>query len=658
MDASPIVARPGQKITLRYRMLGNVDFGRIIRPDNSIIPLTDQTGGVFSVDIIAPTPGERDAFSPILGEVRGYVGPDEKCFNNSFVHVITDEVPKARIVHLAADVQRADYVVNIAIPAASFPALDALSFSFDPAPVAKRFYQLFGDDYDMLNIVLPGFYENRYHVIVKNNEQGTAAPIVDSTANYGSKGRLLGVSIFPLFPYFDGAERGNTHELGHQWMAHFPGLPLAVPPHWPPSSMANGIMGFGHGTGTQGLEFPCLVSRKNGVVVANNAPVGSFTDMDLYLMGLIPPSQVGDHFIVTDTKVANQMPDVCNTTLAPSQYSVLTVNDIIRDYGARIPAASPSRQIRVANILLTRDNLADADTMALADFFSRRFQERSNVPVKVGLARRLGDSMYTATGKLASVTSQLTTTAMPEIGAGGIVNVGNYAGGPNIRFAPGTVTAIFGVNLASSPVAATSVPLPVTLGGVQVLVNGVPAPLFYVSPTQVNFQLPWELNTAIEAYADEAGVTFLPLYSVRVQNGDVSSNLAYVTGQQDSPQIMIYGDNLAVAQDSAYNTIGPKNPAKPGDTITVYLLGVNSLTARPVTGAPAPLDSLVRFSGPTSAVMGGLAATITFAGLTPGSVGLEQMNLRVPNLQPGSYDLRITVNDFSANTVKLIVGTP
>jgi uncharacterized protein (TIGR03437 family) len=656
MDASPIVARPGQKITLRYRMLGNVDEGRIIRPDKSTIPLTDQTGGVFSVDIIAPAPGARDAFSPILGEVRGYIGPDAKCFNNSFVHVITDEVPKARIVHLAADVQRADYVVNIALPAASFPTLDALSFSFDPAPIARRFYQLFGDDYDMLNFVLPGFYENRYHSVVKNSEQGTAVPIMDNTASYGSKGRLLGVSIFPLFPYFDGAERGATHEIGHQWMAHFPMLPYAVPPHWPPSSMANGIMGFGHGSGTQGLEFPCLISRKNGVVVASNAPVGSFTDMDLYLMGLIPPAQVGEHFIVTDTKVSNQMPDVCNATLGPSQYSVLTVQDIIRDNGMRVPAASPGRQIRVANILLTRDNLADDDTMALADFFSRRFQERSNVPVKVGLVRRLGNSMYTATGALASVTSQLTTTAMPEINAGGIVNVGNYAGGT--RFAPGTVSAIFGVNLSSTTMAAASVPLPMMLGGVQVLVNGQPVPLFYVSPTQINFQLPWELNTASEAYADEPGVTFLPLYSVRVQNADVSSNLAYVTGQQDSPQVVIYGDNLAVAQDSAYNLIGPNHPAKPGDTITVYLLGVNSLTAKQVTGAAAPLDSLVRFSVPTGATVGGATASIAFAGLTPGSVGLEQVNLRVPNLAPGSYDLRIAVNGFVANTVKLIVGAP
>ena len=145
----------------------------------------------------------------------------------------------------------------------------------------------------------------------------------DNTAGYGSKGRLLGVNTFPLFPYFDGADRGNTHEIGHQWLVFLPKIPFAVPPHWPPSSMAIGIMGFGHGTGKQGLEFPCQIAKKNGVVTANHAPLGPFTDMDLYLMGLLPPNQVGEHYIVTDTKVADAMPDVCtNITLAPKTNTV------------------------------------------------------------------------------------------------------------------------------------------------------------------------------------------------------------------------------------------------------------------------------------------------------------------------------------------------
>jgi uncharacterized protein (TIGR03437 family) len=656
MDASPMVARPGQTIHLRYRMLGNVDEGRIIRSNNAgNILLKDDGNGVFSVDVTAPTPGVRDAFSPILGEVRGYVGPDAKCFNNSFVHVITNEVPAARIVRLASDAQRADYVVNLAMPSASLPDLNALTFSFNAVPAAQRFYQLFGDDYDMLNFILPGFYENRYHVIVRNAEQGIGSAIMDSSVSYGSKGRLLGYNVFPLFPYYDGAERGATHEIGHQWLAHLTKLPYGVPPHWPISSMAIGIMGTGHATGTQGLEFPCQIVKKNGAVTANHAPPGSFTDMDLYLMGLLPANQVGEHYIVTDQTVANAMPDTCtNITLSPSQYATFTAQDVIRDYGVRAPAVNPLKQIRIANILITRDTLADADTLALADFYARRFQERTNVPTKVGLARRDGDSMYTASGQHMSVATQLTSTAMPEIAAGGVVNAGSFAAGQ--RLAPGTVLSLFGTNLSTATASASAVPLPTTLGNTQVLVNGKPAPLFYVSPTQINFQLPWELNTANEVYADEAAVSFLPEYTIRVQSADLSSNLAYIIGQRDSPQIMVYASNLAVAQDASYVVIGPDHPATPGATITVYVLGVSSLSSNVTTGQAAPTDTLVRFTGLVSATIGNQTAPIIFAGLTPQAVGLEQVNLRVPALSPGAYDLRITVNGAPSNIVKLYVG--
>ena len=66
----------------------------------------------------------------------------------------------------------------------------------------------------------------------------------------------------------------------------------------------------------------------------------------------------------------------------------------------------------------------------------------------------------------------------------------------------------------------------------------------------------------------------------------------------------------------------------PGDTITVYLLGVSSLTATVPSGAPAPLDTLIRFTGQVSATIGNLNAPEAFSGLTPQAVGLEQVNLK------------------------------
>src|ERR1051325_10431416 len=508
MDSNPIVARPGQKVKLKYRMLGNVHFGRIIGSDQSVTPLTDEGNGVFSVEVAAPTRGPRDLFTPILGEVRGYVGPDAKCFNNSIISVITPEVPTARITKLAADAQKSDYIVNFAIPAAQLPSLSALNFSFDPTAIANRFYQLFPDEFDMLNfIIAPGFYENRYHVVVKNTVQGIGLPLMDDSAKYGSKGRLQGYSVFPLFFFFDGADRGAVHEIGHQWITHLTKPPFNFYPHWPLSDLAQGIMGFGTATGTQGLEFPCTLKKSgNNLVTSPGAPT-NFMDLDLYLMGVATPTEVGDHYIVTDPSVTTALESCPAMTLSPSQFTTVRAQDVISQYGARVPAADGSTlKLRVANILITRDTLADADTMSLADFFSRRFQTKERVPVKIGLDRRLGQPMAVASSGRASVATQISTTPLPEISAGGIVSAGNFTGG---NVAPGSVLSIFGSNLSTLTASAPGIPLPTTLADVQVLVNGKPAPLFYVSPTQINFQLPFELSTATETYPQNAGAFFL-----------------------------------------------------------------------------------------------------------------------------------------------------
>ena len=187
------------------------------------------------------------------------------------------------------------------------------------------------------------------------------------------------------------------------------------------------------------------------------------------------------------------------------------------------------------------------------------------------------------------------------------------------------------------------------------MINGQPAPLYYVDSGQINFQVPWNINTNTETYAGD-GNYFLPMFTARVQRGSMSSNLAYVTAQKDSPAVMVYGNNYAVAQDAQYNVIGPGNPAKPGGNAVVYVLGVSSLAEPQVTGAAAPANRLVPFTVPVGMTIGGVPAKVTFSGLTPGGVGLMQVKFVVPSLAPGSYDLKLTVNDFVANTSKLVVG--
>ncbi len=93
---------------------------------------------------------------------------------------------------------------------------------------------------------------------------------------------------------------------------------------------------------------------------------------------------------------------------------------------------------------------------------------------------------------LAIFSLSLAANAQPSVTAGGVLNGASFATGQPV--APGSLVSIFGTNLASTSSAATSVPLSTLLGGVTVTFNNIAAPLNYVSGTQINAQLPFELT--------------------------------------------------------------------------------------------------------------------------------------------------------------------
>src|SRR5207249_3032071 len=86
------------------------------------------------------------------------------------------------------------------------------------------------------------------------------------------------------------------------------------------------------------------------------------------------------------------------------------------------------------------------------------------------------------------------SVAGPVVSAGGFVNGANFSA----QSSAGSFGAIFGSNLASGTASVRSLPLPTTLSSVSVLMNGYAAPLFFVSPTQINLQVPWELTSTTD----------------------------------------------------------------------------------------------------------------------------------------------------------------
>ena len=152
--------------------------------------------------------------------------------------------------------------------------------------------------------------------------------------------------------------------------------------------------------------------------------------------------------------------------------------------------------------------------------------------------------------------------------------------------APGAIVAIFGTNLAEGQQSANA-PLPFTLGGTSVTINGVPAPLTFVSPAQINAQVPSSLPVP-------GPNSFIAAVSVVVTNSAGSSAPALVGLVAGNPGIFsadASGCGLAAAlnirPDGTVSRNSPSNSAAVGDYVALFGTGFG-LAAQLVPSCPKP----------------------------------------------------------------------
>ena len=197
---------------------------------------------------------------------------------------------------------------------------------------------------------------------------------------------------------------------------------------------------------------------------------------------------------------------------------------------------------------------------------------------------------------------------------------------------PGSVFVLYGTNLATKTAQAGSVPFPTTLATTKVMVNGVAVPLYYVSATQINAVMPWETPGGA-------------LASVVVQNGTSTSNTAAVyVPATGTPGIAVYNSNRAVVTNADNTVNSASNGASVGDEVVAWFTGGGPVQAAGalVTGSPAP-NGLSPVTGNSTVTVGTVAAHVDYIGLTPGSIGLYQVNFVVPQLAKGSYAVQINI---------------
>ncbi len=229
----------------------------------------------------------------------------------------------------------------------------------------------------------------------------------------------------------------------------------------------------------------------------------------------------------------------------------------------------------------------------------------------------------------------------------GVLNAASFAP-PTAPISGGTLLSLFGSGLANTTAEAGSVPLPTQLGGVTVTVNGVPAPLFFVSPGQVNIQTPFGVQ----------GQTA----TIAVTNGGNTSNSVEVPVAASSPGIFSVqqtGFGPGSITDADFQLINEQNPAAPGEVVSIFLTGAGPLSPAFPDGAPGPTDPLSRTTDAALQVQfDGEAGDIQFSGAAPGFVGLYQINVRVPEatfVGPAVAVAILTSNAFS-DYVDIAVG--
>jgi uncharacterized protein (TIGR03437 family) len=258
----------------------------------------------------------------------------------------------------------------------------------------------------------------------------------------------------------------------------------------------------------------------------------------------------------------------------------------------------------------------------------------------VASAAGLENGVYTATLVFQSVNTIPQFVNVPvtfTIGASSDVVIAAVANGASFgkNVAPGMILSVFGQNLSPATEAASAVPLPLNLGGVTVTINGVAAPLYFISPTQLNIQLPYE--TA-------AGTAVMGVNN----NGQVASYSFAV--QAAAPGIFVGGDG----------GLAPASSGPPGSSWAFYITGQGDVTPAVETGDPpandTPVSGLPAPRLPLSLTVGGVPVTPFFVGIPYGLVGATQINFTVPgNVPAGTQPVVVTIGGVDSTPAKFTV---
>jgi uncharacterized protein (TIGR03437 family) len=219
-----------------------------------------------------------------------------------------------------------------------------------------------------------------------------------------------------------------------------------------------------------------------------------------------------------------------------------------------------------------------------------------------------------------------------------VVNAGD--GGSDI--APGGLISVFGTQLSPVNMVSSEIPLPTALANSCLSVDGQPVPILFVSPNQVNAQMPFQ------AIGDVTLILRTPggqsdNYNLVIEPNAPSVLLATVGPETNIPAVIRNDDNQLVT---------PSHPIhrKSNAALVIYLTGLGPTSPAVGTGQPAPFNQLAFSLTQPTVTLGGTELPVIFSGLAPGLVGVDQINVSVPFTVPDGMSVPLTITQGAAST--------
>ncbi len=239
-------------------------------------------------------------------------------------------------------------------------------------------------------------------------------------------------------------------------------------------------------------------------------------------------------------------------------------------------------------------------------------------------ARADAQQLASLTGSVQVTGQVFSNPSVPIVSPNGVVSAGDFTSPPAV----GLLVSIFGSGLADGALGDSGAPLPEVLGTTSVVLSGRTLPLLFVSASQVNVAIPYDvaLNSAQQLVVVRNNTVSVPVTLAILNSGPAILSVA----GSGSGQGLIFNATTGVLADL-------NAPAAAGDPLVIYALGLGAVTPGLTLENGTPSSPLSMTAAPVTVTIGGVGAPVLFAGLTPGFVGLYQVNLLMPSgVAPGN----------------------